>query len=224
VTALVDAVEVHRTYPLDGVEVHALRGVSFAIAAGEFVAIRGPSGSGKSTLLHLLGALDRPSQGTIHFAGRDVAAMSDADLAELRNRRIGFVFQSFHLLPRTTALGNVALPLVYRGMPAGERRQTAAAALESVGLSDRMNHRPSQLSGGQQQRVAIARAIVGEPDLILADEPTGNLDTTTGHEVMELLRRLNRERGTAVVVITHDVDIAAVADRTIAVVDGRIAA
>ena len=223
---LVEATDVHRSYrPVDGDDgaaVHALRGVSFAIPHDEYVAIIGPSGSGKSTLLHLLGALDRPTTGRVRFAGRDVQDMSDGELAELRNRRIGFVFQSFHLLARSTALANVALPLVYRGLPQRERRERAAAALEAVGLGDRMGHRPSQLSGGQQQRVAIARAIVGEPDLLLADEPTGNLDTVTGAEVMRLLAQLREERGSALVVITHDDEIAQRASRRIVMRDGLI--
>ena len=222
--ALVEATDVTRTYGSPGGEalVHALRGVSFAIEPGEYVAILGPSGSGKSTLLHLLGALDRPSAGTVRFGGRDVAAMDDTELATLRNRSVGFVFQSFHLLPRLDALANVALPLVYRGLPRAERRARATAALAAVGLTDRAAHRPSQLSGGQQQRVAIARALVGDPALILADEPTGNLDTGTGAEVLELLARLRSERGTALVVITHDAAIAAAADRHIIVRDGLI--
>ena len=223
---IVAADGVRRTYQMgegeDGATVHALRGVSFTIGEGEYVSIAGPSGSGKSTLLHLLGALDRPDEGTIAFRGRDVADLSDAELAELRNRAIGFVFQSFHLLPRATALDNVTLPLVYRGTPRRERRERAAEALEAVGLGDRLEHRPNQLSGGQQQRVAIARALVGEPDLLLADEPTGNLDTVTGDEVMSLLHRLHRERGSALVVITHEERIAAGAGRRIQLVDGTI--
>ncbi|MBW3562359.1 MAG: ABC transporter ATP-binding protein [Actinobacteria bacterium] len=223
---IVAAEGVRRTYRMgegeDGATVHALRGVSFTIAEGEYVSIAGPSGSGKSTLLHLLGALDRPDEGTIAFRGRDVADLSDAELAELRNRAIGFVFQSFHLLPRATALDNVTLPLVYRGTPHRERRERAARALEAVGLGDRLEHHPNQLSGGQQQRVAIARALVGEPDLLLADEPTGNLDTVTGDEVMSILRRLHRERGSALVVITHEARIAADAGRRIQLVDGTI--
>ncbi len=223
VTPLVEATDVHRTYPLEGVVVHALRGVSFTIQAGEYVAVLGPSGSGKSTLLHLLGALDRPSAGTIRFDGHDLRSLSDPQLAEVRNRRIGFVFQSFHLLPRLTALGNVALPLVYRGVPQRERRRRALEALESVGVADRAGHRPTQLSGGQQQRVAIARAIVGLPALLLADEPTGNLDTATGGEVLDLLARLHDEAGTALVVVTHDERIAAGAERRIEVRDGLLA-
>lgn len=213
--------DVTRSYP-GGVD--ALRGVSLTIAAGEFVAVAGPSGSGKSTLLHLLGALDRPSTGRVRFSGRDVARLSDAELAVLRNREIGFVFQQFQLLPRTTALANVALPLVYAGVGRAERRARARAALESVGLGHRLTHRPSQLSGGEQQRVAIARALVTEPCLVLADEPTGNLDTVTGAEIMELLRQRNAERGVALVVITHDAEVAALAPRQVRMRDGRIEA
>ena len=227
-TPAVEATDVTKEYRLGGdrkteaVIVSALRGVTFAVQPGEFVSIVGPSGSGKSTLLHLLGALDRPSTGSLRFFGRDIADMDDADLATLRNREIGFVFQQFQLLNRTTALSNVALPLVYRGMAKGERRERAADALASVGLSHRLTHRPVQLSGGEQQRVAVARALVSEPRLLLADEPTGNLDTATGLEIMRLLRTLNEERGVALVVITHDPEIAAVAPRQIRIRDGLI--
>jgi putative ABC transport system ATP-binding protein len=220
---LLEAVDVERTYLLGrDVEVPALRGVSFAVDRGDYVAIMGSSGSGKSTLLNLLGALDRPTAGHVRYAGRDVAGMSDAELAELRNRRIGFVFQAFHLLPRLTALDNVALPLVYRPGGARERRERAVAALEAVGLGDRMDHRPTELSGGQQQRVAIARAVVTDPDLILADEPTGNLDSVTGEDIMRLLEGLHADHGTALVVITHEAEIAARASRRIELRDGRM--
>lgn len=223
---VVEAVDVTRTYVLgkgpDAAAVRALRGVSFAVQPGEFVAIIGPSGSGKSTLLHLLGALDRPSAGLLRFSGRDVTELSDLELAALRNREVGFVFQQFQLLARTSALANVALPLVYRGTPRGERRQRAAAALEAVGLGHRLDHRPAQLSGGEQQRVALARALVTEPRLVLADEPTGNLDTVTGAEIVRLLANLNAERGVAVVVITHEPEVAAVAPRRIHLRDGLI--
>ncbi|WUP79273.1 ABC transporter ATP-binding protein [Microbispora hainanensis] len=204
-----------------GVQVDALRGVDLRIGQGEFAAIVGPSGSGKSTLMHLLGCLDRPTSGTLRVNGVDVATLDDARLADLRNRAIGFVFQSFHLLPRTSALDNVALPLVYRGVPRAVRRERARAALEAVGLGHRLTHRPSQMSGGEQQRVAIARALVGDPRVLLADEPTGNLDTRNGEEVMGLLERLN-EGGVAVVLVTHDADVAARARRQIHVRDGRI--
>ncbi|MPZ87333.1 MAG: ATP-binding cassette domain-containing protein [Nitriliruptorales bacterium] len=203
--------------------VHALRGVSFDVRRGEFVTIVGPSGSGKSTLLHLLGALDRPTSGTIRFSGRDVVGLGDRDLARLRNAEIGFVFQQFQLLARTSALANVGLPLVYRGVGSAERRRRASEALEEVGLSHRLEHRPSMLSGGEQQRVAIARALVTEPRVLLADEPTGNIDTVTGHEVMGLLRELNKTRGVALIVITHDRELAAAAPRQIRLRDGLIA-
>ncbi|MFI6513964.1 ABC transporter ATP-binding protein [Spirillospora sp. NPDC050679] len=220
-TAL-EAVDVTRTYTLGGVEVPALRGVSLAIEEGEYAAVVGPSGSGKSTLMHLLGCLDRPTGGVLRIGGRDVAGLSDAELAELRNWRVGFVFQSFHLLARTSARDNVALPLVYRGVPRAERRRRAAAALAAVGLEHRLEHRPGQLSGGEQQRVAIARALVGDPGVVLADEPTGNLDTRTGDDVMDLLERLNRERGVAVVLVTHEAEVAGRARRRIHVRDGLI--
>jgi putative ABC transport system ATP-binding protein len=222
-TVLLEAVDVERTYLLGrDVEVPALRGVSFAVDRGDYVAIVGSSGSGKSTLLNLLGALDRPTAGHVRYAGRDVREMSDAELAELRNRRIGFVFQAFHLLPRLTALDNVALPLVYRPGSARDRRDKAVAALEAVGLGDRMDHRPTELSGGQQQRVAIARAVVTDPDLVLADEPTGNLDSVTGEDIMRLLEGLHADHGTALVVITHEAEIAARASRRIELRDGRM--
>jgi putative ABC transport system ATP-binding protein len=224
----VEAVSVTKEYRLaadrsgDAVVVSALRGVSFAVQPGEFVSIVGPSGSGKSTLLHLLGALDKPTSGSLRFFGRDVADLDDAELAALRNREIGFVFQQFQLLNRTSAVANVALPLIYRGTPKAERRERAAAALDLVGLSHRLTHRPVQLSGGEQQRVAVARALVAEPRLLLADEPTGNLDTQTGREIMALLRGLNEDAGVALVVITHDPEIAEVAPRQIHIRDGLI--
>jgi putative ABC transport system ATP-binding protein len=222
---LIEAVDVERTYRIGrDVEVRALRGVSFAVEDGEHVAVVGTSGSGKSTLLNLLGALDRPTSGYVRFLGRDVRELSDSELAELRNRRIGFVFQSFHLLTRMTALDNVSLPLIYRSTPRRERRARAEAALAAVGLADRMDHRPTELSGGQQQRVAIARALVTEPDLILADEPTGNLDTATGGEILGLLDNLHDEQGTALVVITHEHEVAARATRVIELRDGHIVA
>ena len=220
--AAVQAVDVSRSYQLDGVAVEALRGVSLRIDPGDYLAIAGPSGSGKSTLMHLLGCLDRPTSGTLDFGGRDVAAMSDIELAALRNSTVGFVFQSFQLLNRTNALDNVALPLVYRGVRRAERRARAADALAAVGLGHRLGHRPGQLSGGEQQRVAIARALVGEPAILLADEPTGNLDTRSGAEVMGILGRLNAERGVAVVVVTHDPEVAAHARRRVTMRDGLV--
>jgi len=223
VTAALEAVDVTRTYHLDGVSVEALRGVTLRVEPADFVAIVGPSGSGKSTLMHLLGGLDRPSTGVMRVGGRDVAGMSADEMAGVRNAIIGFVFQGFQLLPRTSALDNVALPLVYRGVRGSERRRRAAAVLDLVGIGHRLGHRPSQLSGGEQQRVAIARALVTDPQVLLADEPTGNLDTRRGQEVMELLGRLNADRGVAVVVVTHDLEVAARARRQVHVRDGVLA-
>lgn len=220
---VVEAIDLVRRYRLggpDGAVVEALRGISLRIDPGEFVTIVGPSGSGKSTLLHLLGALDRPTSGTLRFSGRDVAEMSDADLAALRNREIGFVFQQFHLLARTSALANVELPLVYRDLPRSERRRRAAAALESVGLADRLGHRPSQLSGGEQQRVAIARALANQPALLLADEPTGNLDHHTAEEVFALLERLVHEMRLGALIATHNLELARRMDRMVTIEDG----
>ncbi|MEO3869689.1 ABC transporter ATP-binding protein [Nonomuraea sp. B12E4] len=221
-TPAIEAVDLTRIYQLDGVAVAALRGVSLRVDRGEFAAVVGPSGSGKSTLMHLLGCLDRPSSGALKINGIEISGLSDTDLAELRNKTIGFVFQSFHLLARTTALDNVALPLVYRGVGRAERRARAREALAAVGLGHRLEHRPSQMSGGEQQRVAIARALVGEPQVLLADEPTGNLDTANGAEVMAILDRLNGEGGMAVVLVTHEPEIAAHARRQIHVRDGLI--
>jgi len=214
--------EVTRTYDLGGISVPALRGVSFTIPAGDYVAIVGPSGSGKSTLMHLLGGLDRPTSGRLSIGGRDIGTLSQHELARLRNETIGFVFQSFHLLARTSAVDNVALPLVYRGIGARERRAKAAEMLERVGLGPRLGHRPNQLSGGEQQRVAIARALVTDPEVLLADEPTGNLDSTNGQAVLALLEQLNAERGVALVIVTHDRDVAARANRQIVMRDGLI--
>ncbi len=219
----VELVGVEREYRTGGEVVRALRGVDLRIDEGEYVALIGPSGSGKSTLMHLVGALDRPTRGTVRIGGSDVSRMSDSALAQLRNEHVGFVFQQFHLLARTSALDNVALPLVYRGVPAGARRRAAEEALSAVGLGHRVRHRPSQLSGGEQQRVAIARALVGAPRLLLADEPTGNLDSRNGAEVMALLERLVTERGVAVVLVTHDHDVANRALRQVRMRDGEIA-
>ena len=223
-TYAIEAVDVRRSYAMDGMLIEALRGVTLGIADGEYVAVTGPSGSGKSTLMHLLGALDRPSSGRLLIGGQDTTSLDDAGLARVRGSEIGFVFQSFQLLARTDAQDNVALPLVYRGVSRTERRQRAVAALEAVGLGHRLSHRPTQLSGGEQQRVAIARALVGEPRLVLADEPTGNLDSANGHEVLNVLEQLNRERGVAVVLVTHDADVAARANRLIRMKDGLIVA
>jgi putative ABC transport system ATP-binding protein len=220
-TAAIVAQDVTRTYQLDGVSVTALRGVSLTIAPHDYVAVVGTSGSGKSTLMHLLGALDRPSSGTLLIGGRDVATLGPAEMAKLRNETIGFVFQSFHLLARTTARDNVALPLVYRGIGRRERRARAEEMLARVGLAHRVGHRPNQMSGGEQQRVAIARALVTGPSVLLADEPTGNLDSTTGEAVLALLESLNAD-GVAVVLVTHDRDVAARARRQIVMRDGLI--
>ena len=205
------------------VEVEALKGIDLAIAEGEFLAIMGPSGSGKSTLLHILGLLDRPSEGRYLLQGRDVTALEEAEAAKTRNRTVGFVFQAFFLLPRATALKNVELPLVYRGLPKKARRQRAEAALRAVGLADRADHLPSELSGGQKQRVAIARALAQDPAVLLADEPTGNLDTAASHEIMRLFSGLNRE-GRTVIVVTHEPEVADYARRVVRMRDGRIVA
>jgi putative ABC transport system ATP-binding protein len=210
-----------RIYKTGDVEVAALRGVSLDVARGELLALMGPSGSGKSTLMNMLGCLDKPTSGSYFLGGRDVAKLDRNQLAEVRGRKLGFVFQSFYLLPRTTALDNVELPLLYANVGKKERRERAARALEKVGLGQRLDHRPSQLSGGQQQRVAIARALVGNPEIILADEPTGNLDTATSTEVMALLQSLG-EQGITVVLVTHEPDIAQHASRVITLRDGLI--
>ena len=215
------AIDVSRTYDLDGVSVPALRGVSLTVDAADYVAIVGASGSGKSTLMHLLGGLDRPTGGTLLIGGRDVSGLTPGEMARLRNETIGFVFQSFHLLARTTAQDNVALPLVYRGVGRRERRARAAAMLEPVGLAHRIGHRPNQMSGGEQQRVAIARALVTGPSVLLADEPTGNLDSATGQSVLALLESLNAD-GVAVVLVTHDREVAARARRQVVMRDGLI--
>jgi len=219
--AIIQISDLHKTYRSGDVEVHALRGVSLSVDAGEFVAIMGASGSGKSTLMNIIGCLDRPTAGSYRLADREVSALSRSELADIRNQVLGFVFQSFNLLSRTSALENVELPLVYRGVRGKERHRRAAAALERVGLSGRLDHAPNQLSGGQQQRVAIARALVGEPKVVLADEPTGNLDSTTSIEVMVLFQELQRA-GMTVVLVTHESDIAEFASRVIVVRDGLI--
>jgi putative ABC transport system ATP-binding protein len=219
--AVIEVVDLTRHYVMGGETIAALAGISFTIRSGELVAIVGASGSGKSTLMNLLGCLDVPSQGTYRLRGHDVASLDDDRLSELRNREIGFIFQNFQLLPRATALTNVALPLVYRGMPARQRRDLAHAALERVGLGQRMGHRPNQLSGGQRQRVAIARALVTSPALLLADEPTGNLDSSTGREILELFDDLHRG-GSTIVIVTHDEAIASRCPRAIRLSDGRI--
>ena len=218
----IEATDLTRVYELDGVSVPALRGVSLTVPAGDYVALVGPSGSGKSTLMHLLGGLDRPTSGRLVIGGRDVAGLDAAELARLRNETIVFVFQAFHLLPRTSAVDNVGLPLVYRGAGARQRRAKAARMLERVGLGHRLGHRPNQLSGGEQQRVAIARALVTDPTVLLADEPTGNLDTATGRSVLALLEALNAGSGVALVLVTHDREVAARARRQVVMRDGLI--
>jgi putative ABC transport system ATP-binding protein len=210
-----------RRYDMGAEKVFALNGVSFTIARGEYVAIMGSSGSGKSTLLNILGALDTPNEGIYRLRGRDVKNLSDNELSDLRNQEIGFIFQTFQLLPRTTALENVELPLVYRGIPATKRRALARRALERVGLAKRMKHRPNELSGGQRQRVAIARALVAEPSILLADEPTGNLDSTTGREILTLFSELHAA-GNTIILVTHEAGIAAQCPRAIRLSDGRV--
>jgi len=218
---LISIQEVTKVFQMGDVEVRALRGVSLDIQPGEFVAVRGPSGSGKSTLMNIIGCLDRPTTGRYLLDGVDVAPMDRDALARIRNQRLGFVFQSFNLLPRTTALENVELPLLYAGLRRQERHARAAESLRRVGLGDRMDHTPSRLSGGQQQRVAIARALVSEPKLILADEPTGNLDSATGEEIVRLFEELN-ERGHTIILVTHEPRLAARCPRAIKLSDGRV--
>jgi putative ABC transport system ATP-binding protein len=213
---------IHKIYTMGDVEVHALRGVSLTIREGEFVAIMGASGSGKSTMMNIIGCLDRPTRGSYILDGQDVSELSKDDRADIRNRKIGFVFQGFNLLSRTSALENVELPMLYAGVDGAERRRRASDALASVGLAGREQNHPNQLSGGQQQRVAVARALVNQPALILADEPTGNLDSRTSVEVMEIFQRLNREHGITLILVTHEPDIAEYAKRIIVFKDGRI--
>ncbi|HEY7697579.1 MAG TPA: ABC transporter ATP-binding protein [Vicinamibacteria bacterium] len=219
--SLIEARGLWKSYSMQAEEVHALRGVDLDVERGEYLAIMGPSGSGKSTLMNLLGCLDTPSKGSYRLNGREVSTMDDDELAHVRNQEIGFVFQTFHLLPRASALRNVELPLVYRGVRAEERSERARKALESVDLGDRLQHRPNELSGGQRQRVAIARALVNQPSMVLADEPTGNLDSATGEEILAIFDGLNRQ-GNTLLVVTHEEDVAAHAKRVIRLRDGRV--
>jgi putative ABC transport system ATP-binding protein len=218
---LIELADVRKTYQMGVVEVHALDGVSLTLRGGEYLAIMGPSGSGKSTMMNIVGCLDTPTSGSYLLRGQEIRDRDDDELARIRNQEIGFIFQTFNLLPRADALHNVELPLIYAGTPKKERRERAREMLELVGLGDRMHHRPNQLSGGQRQRVAIARALVNRPSIVLADEPTGNLDSRTGEEILALLRDIHA-RGNTVIVVTHEEEIAARADRVIRLRDGRI--
>lgn len=220
--SLIELKNITKNYPLGEEELKILKGIDLQIEEGEFVAIMGPSGSGKSTCMNILGCLDKPSEGTYKLGGKQIDGLSSDELAEIRNQKIGFVFQGFNLLSRTSALENVELPMVYAGVGADERRKKAEAALEKVGLKDRMHHQPNQLSGGQQQRVAIARAIVNDAPIIFADEPTGNLDTKMSVEIMDLFTKLNKEMDRTIILVTHEEDIAKYAKRIIRIVDGEI--
>jgi putative ABC transport system ATP-binding protein len=219
--ALIETRDLWKTYVMGSEEIHALQGVSILIERGEYVAIMGPSGSGKSTLMNLIGCLDTPSKGSYLLNGKEVASMNDDELARIRNEEIGFVFQTFNLLPRATALHNVELPLIYAGIPSKDRQDKAKAALEKVELMSRASHKPNELSGGQRQRVAIARALVNDPSILLADEPTGNLDSKTGNEIMGVFERLHAA-GNTIVLVTHEADIAAYAHRVVSIRDGLV--
>jgi putative ABC transport system ATP-binding protein len=219
---VIETRDIIKTYRMGDTEVHALSGVSITIEEGEMISIMGPSGSGKSTLMAILGALDVPTSGSYRLDGQEVSQLKGDQLAEIRNERIGFVFQKFNLLARSSTLENAALPLVYRGIPRAERRQRATEALEMVGLGDRLHHKPTELSGGQQQRVAIARALINEPSIILADEPTGNLDRKTGDEILALFHRLHTEHGITIVIVTHDAEVMAHTERVIYLRDGQV--
>ncbi len=220
---VIELQNITKIYQMGTIQVHALRGVTLRVRRGDMIAIMGPSGSGKSTLMNIMGALDQPTDGEYYLDGQNISQLNDNQLAEIRNRRIGFVFQNFNLLPRTTALDQVELPLIYAGIRSRkERRRRAREALEMVGLGDRLHHRPNELSGGQQQRVAIARALVNNPSIILADEPTGNLDSKSGAEIMHIFQRLNQEQGITIVLVTHEPDIALHTHRIVHLKDGQI--
>lgn len=221
-TAMITIEGMTKVYKMGDIEVHALRGVDVTINKGEFVAIMGPSGSGKSTLMNMIGCLDTPTEGRYALDGIEVASLNDNQLSSVRARKLGFVFQQYMLLPRQTALANVEMPMVYRGIPAIDRKQRASFALEIVGMGNRMDHRPNELSGGQQQRVAIARALAGSPAVMLADEPTGALDSKTSEEIMHMLTKLNREQQLTIIIVTHEADVAAYADRILTIRDGVI--
>ena len=219
---LIQAIDLHKSFRMEGLEIQVLKGITLEIARGEMLAIVGASGAGKSTFLHILGTLDRPTRGTVLFQGQDIFQLSDQKQAEFRNRRVGFVFQFHHLLPEFTALENVCLPAYIQNRPVPEARAEAGALLKEVGLEHRLQHKPGELSGGEQQRVAVARALIQRPDLVLADEPTGNLDTHTGEALFELMRRLNRDRGITFVIVTHNEKLSAQADRIVHMEDGLI--
>jgi putative ABC transport system ATP-binding protein len=219
---VIEARDLSKIYQMGDVQVHALRGASLQISRGELVSIMGPSGSGKSTLMNILGCLDQPTSGEYFLEGVEIDQLDDNQLADIRGKKIGFVFQTFNLLPRTTAISNVELPLVYSGLGGWERRDRAREALESVGLGERLHHRPNELSGGQQQRVAIARALINSPSIILADEPTGNLDSRSGAEIMAIFQRLNEEHGITIIFVTHEPEIAQHTRRIVRIADGRI--
>jgi putative ABC transport system ATP-binding protein len=218
---MIDLKDITKTYDMGSVQVQVLRGITMHVDEGEFLAIIGPSGSGKSTLMNMIGCLDTPTTGEYYLDGKEISTYNEKQLSKIRNQKIGFIFQKFNLLPKLTALENVELPLIYRGMNHKERRQRSIDALEKVGLSDRMNHKPTELSGGQQQRVAIARALAGDPPVLLADEPTGNLDSKSGSDVMNLIKQLSKE-GKTIVLITHDNEVAMEAQRTITIKDGLL--
>lgn len=220
--SVIELKDVHKYYRMGKTKVHALRGASLKVQEGEFISIEGPSGSGKSTLLNMVGCLDVPSKGEVHLEQWHTEKLSESDLAQIRGRKIGFVFQTFHLMNNMTALENVALPMVFQGIPYRKRVKRAADLLRRVGLGERLNHKPTQLSGGERQRVAIARALSNNPDVILADEPTGNLDSKTGREILELLKNLNEEEGKTVVMVTHDPRAAEFADRIVKIRDGKV--